>query len=129
MITPDPNRGVRKPAVGGEPALEKLTSLTSLTSHPPSPWPVYLDAPQPKKFNPVPKRADEEKENQVQDSKSKLLKEESSFSVAIPLEKLATRMKSILKRKTTTASKRKPRKKKLEYEDLDRMEDVHWTEM
>lgn len=43
------------------------------------------------------------------------------------LDKLASKMKSLMRRKT--ASEKKSEKKKKEYEDLDRMEDVHWTEM
>jgi hypothetical protein len=43
------------------------------------------------------------------------------------LDKLASKMKSLMRRKTS--SEKKGEKKKKEYEDLDRMEDVHWTEM
>lgn len=45
------------------------------------------------------------------------------------LDKLASRMKSLMKRKTASEKKTEKKKKKKEYDDLDRMEDVHWTEM
>lgn len=41
--------------------------------------------------------------------------------------KLASKMKLMLRRKNTNAKKKE--KKKREYEDVDRIEDVHWTEM
>jgi pyruvate dehydrogenase phosphatase len=41
--------------------------------------------------------------------------------------KFASKMKLMLRRKNTNAKKKQ--KKKREYEDVDRIEDVHWTEM
>ena len=41
--------------------------------------------------------------------------------------KFASRMKLMLRRKNTNAKKKQ--KKKKEYEEVDRIEDVHWTEM
>lgn len=76
------------------------------------------------------KRVDEEKENEPQETKSKSASGKTDSSFAVPLEKLATRMKSILRRKPNNTRKaQKAQKKRLEYHDLDRMEDVHWTEM
>jgi pyruvate dehydrogenase phosphatase len=40
---------------------------------------------------------------------------------------LASKMKLMLRRKNTNAKKKQ--KKKREYEEVDRIEDVHWTEM
>lgn len=75
------------------------------------------------------KRVEEEKENEPHNTKSKSTSGKPDSSFAVPLEKLATRMKSILRRKPNNNGARKAQKKKLEYHDLDRMEDVHWTEM
>lgn len=52
---------------------------------------------------------------------------EQSSHVAT-LDKLASKMKSLMRRKTAS-EKKSEKKKKKEYADLDRMEDVHWTEM
>lgn len=43
-----------------------------------------------------------------------------------PLGKLATRMKSLLRRNTT---EKKKEKKAKAYQEVDRLEDVHWSEM
>jgi hypothetical protein len=43
-----------------------------------------------------------------------------------PLGKLATRMKSLLRRNT---SEKKKEKKSKPYQEVDRLEDVHWSEM
>jgi pyruvate dehydrogenase phosphatase len=46
-----------------------------------------------------------------------------------PLKGLATRMKSMLRRKTSVTEKaRKKEKRQKQYEEFDRMEDSHWTE-
>lgn len=61
------------------------------------------------------------------DAEEKKKTEENESAHAAPLEKLATRMKSILRRKTV--SEKKSEKRRKQYQELDRMEDVHWTEM
>jgi hypothetical protein len=80
--------------------------------------------------------AEGQKENSLpQDRKDSLAEEEQEASSVLAeqpshvaaLDKLASKMKSLMRRKTT--SEKKSEKKKKEYEDLDRMEDVHWTEM
>jgi hypothetical protein len=48
------------------------------------------------------------------------------LSVA-PLEKLVMKMKSMLRKKTTTGDKKS--NKRGRYEELDRMETVHWTDL
>ena len=55
------------------------------------------------------------------------VKSQAGSSHSAPLGKLATKMKTILRRKTV--SKEKPEKKRRGYADLERMETVHWTEM
>lgn len=55
-------------------------------------------------------------------------KEAGSPSPGIaPFNKLASKMKLMLRRKNTNEKKKE--KKKREWEDVDRLEDVHWTEM
>lgn len=44
-----------------------------------------------------------------------------------PLGKFASKVKLMLRRKNT--SEKKKEKKKREWEEVDRLEDVHWTEM
>jgi hypothetical protein len=48
------------------------------------------------------------------------------LSVA-PIEKLVMRMKSMLRKKTTTGDKKS--NKRGRYAELDRMETVHWTDL
>lgn len=119
MITP------HKPA-GKKPVSKNL----SLSSHPPSAPPLHQEKTL-KTTGSEEKRIDEEKENEPQENKSKPTSGKPDSSFAVPLEKLATRMKSILRRKPNNSTRKaqKQKKKKLEYDDLDRMEDVHWTEM
>lgn len=48
---------------------------------------------------------------------------------AAPLKGLATRMKSMLRRKTSVTEKtRKKEKRQKRFEEFDRMEDSHWSE-
>jgi hypothetical protein len=79
---------------------------------------------------------EEQKENtSPRDRKDSLAEEEpepvstqaEQPSHIAPLNKLATKMKSLMRRKNV--GEKKTEKKKKEYEDLDRMENVHWTEM
>ncbi|KAH9863866.1 hypothetical protein J1614_009798 [Plenodomus biglobosus] len=55
-------------------------------------------------------------------------KEAGSLSPSMaPFNKLASKMRLMLRRKNTDVKKKE--KKKREWEDVDRLEDVHWTEM
>lgn len=100
-----------------KPSLTKEIAITtSLQSHPLTPLPVESQ----KENQPPVEKATEQKVEEEQDHSSH----------AAPLEKLASRMKSLLKRKNTGEKKaEKIEKRKKGYYDLDRVEDVHWTEM
>lgn len=96
-----------------KPSLTKPVPATSaLSSHP-----IKAVQPESQKENQAP--PEEETEQQTT--------EETPPQVA-PLEKLATRMKSLLRRKMSSEKKSEKRRKGYYYE-LDRIEDVHWTEM
>lgn len=57
-------------------------------------------------------------------------KQPGSLSPGIaPFGKLASKMKLMLRNKNTDEKKEKKNKKKKAWEDVDRLEDVHWTEM
>lgn len=46
-----------------------------------------------------------------------------------PLGKLASKMRSMLRRRSTTDTKKEKKEKKREKDYYDPVEDVHWTEM
>lgn len=100
------------------PLLKEITSSTSLSSHP---FKKREEETQKENVSPA--------EGEVGDDAK--AKEESSSSTA-PLSKLATRMKHMLRRKSAgdpSEKQKKNEKRKREYEDVDRIEDLHWTEM
>ena len=68
-----------------------------------------------------------QKENIDDNAKDKVQEEQDSHAGAAPLGKLASKMKLMLRRKNTN-DKKKPKKKE-DYWAVDRMDDVHWTEM
>lgn len=75
-----------------------------------------------------------QKENQApqdegldNDEKKQLEEDLNTNASSAPLGKLASKMKLMLRRKNTS-DKKKPKKEK-DYYDVDRMDDVHWTEM
>ncbi|KAF2127923.1 hypothetical protein P153DRAFT_376853 [Dothidotthia symphoricarpi CBS 119687] len=67
-------------------------------------------------------------EESVDDGTTKPSEEQTAQPNAAPFGKLATRMKSLLRRRTT-GDKKKEKKPKESLPEIDRMEDVHWTEM
>lgn len=104
---------------------------------PPAIKPISEEPEQEKekqKENLPPRETEQQADTKPTETKSK---QESTMSTHVPqLEKLATRVKSILRRKTVSEkngevyeskSGRRPGRRK--YQDLDYMEDVHWTEM
>lgn len=67
-------------------------------------------------------------EEDLEDDEKKQLQEESATNASsAPLGKLASKMKLMLRRKNT--NEKKKQKKEKDYYDVDRMDDVHWTEM
>ncbi|KAF2277032.1 uncharacterized protein EI97DRAFT_457765 [Westerdykella ornata] len=124
-------------------------SGTALASHP-----VYRSGqevpPRREEYWAPSAEEEEEKLDNAGDTGRESSKEEQqgAQSAAAPLERIATRMKSILRRprgKTVTDNKKSPSsssssplsawsenkldKRRRKYQDLDYMEDVHWTEM
>lgn len=86
---------------------------TSLASHPIRP----IEEEDSKENTPPAEEKDEE-------SKAK-----EEHPHAAPLKGLATRMRSMLRRKTSVTEKtRKREKRQKQHEEYDRMEDSHWTE-
>lgn len=64
--------------------------------------------------------------SKLQEAGDKLQPEPSPKTDSAPLGKLATRMKSLLRRNT---SEKKKEKKVKPLQEFDRLEDAHWTEM
>ncbi|KAF2180410.1 hypothetical protein K469DRAFT_692918 [Zopfia rhizophila CBS 207.26] len=119
MMTParKPNRQSRSRGPSPNFTSNNITRESSLSSHP-----VSSSEEKDNREN-VPPEPTETKEDPVSDA----TRQEEEPSHAAPLEKLATRMKSILRRKTVS-EKKAPSRRRVRH-DLDRMEDVHWTEM
>lgn len=59
--------------------------------------------------------------------KIRLQEQGNSTPTTAAFGKIASRVKLMLRRKNTNAKKKQ--KKRKEYEEVDRIEDVHWTEM
>jgi hypothetical protein len=55
--------------------------------------------------------------------------EHASEASLAPLGKLALRMRSMLRRRSTTDTKKEKKERKREKDYYDPIEDVHWTEM
>ncbi|KAF2205309.1 hypothetical protein GQ43DRAFT_437125 [Delitschia confertaspora ATCC 74209] len=126
---------VRKLSASGSSGKRDSTNIvpsTSLSSHPPIPLPLS----QPDKSIP---RSEKEKKKEIVDpsetdlettaarSDAPTQEDDAPTNPTAPLGKLALRMKSMLRRKTVSEKKNESRRRVKE--DLDRMEEVHWTEM
>ncbi|KAF2246444.1 hypothetical protein BU26DRAFT_45673 [Trematosphaeria pertusa] len=99
--------------------VKEITTSTSLSSHPLTPA-----------LTPAPKESQKENFPPAQEDPAPQAEEEEPAHTAA-LEKLATKVKSMLRRKSSGSSDKKIEEKKRRrgYTDLDRIEDVHWTEM
>lgn len=104
-----------------------ISASTSLSSHPTKqvrPTKQHHEIrvlALPQKENVAPGKDD------VQDAKDQTSEEADNNTSIAPLGKLASKMKLMLRRKDTNSKKR--HRKDTDYRDLDRIEDVHWTEM
>jgi hypothetical protein len=125
----------------------KLSSATSPISIPPIEFSKPVRRPKPASRKTVPvistngedilrKEAEaqarklvaeeEEEATKVQGATEKSQSEHSPKADTAPLGKLATRMKSLLRRNT---SEKKKEKKGRTHPEVDRLEDIHWSEM
>jgi pyruvate dehydrogenase phosphatase len=66
-------------------------------------------------------------EDVTEEETKKSQEQNGSTPTSATFGRFASRMKLMLRRKNTNAKKKQ--KKKKEYEDVERIEDVHWTEM
>ncbi|KAF2732671.1 hypothetical protein EJ04DRAFT_305278 [Polyplosphaeria fusca] len=114
MVTP---KGASKRKVSDAPSFGlRITSDTSLTSHPPtSPLPDGLN--EKENVPPTKETADVEGEG----------KEEEQNEHGDTLGKFTTKVKSLLRRRTV--NEKRAEKRRRARQDLEYMEDVHWTEM
>jgi 2,3-bisphosphoglycerate-independent phosphoglycerate mutase len=121
MLTPLKKPKTKTNKVPQTSASKEISPGTSLGSHP-----IKIVVEESQKEN-EPPTLDEDAERAEAERKARELDDQASHAAPAPLEKLATRVKSILRRKTVNEKKSEKRRKN--YHDLDRMEDVHWTEM
>jgi hypothetical protein len=111
----------------------RIARSTSLSSHPPTP----LALPKQTLRRGSEKREEKEGDVDKEIGKENIPPEDNSTSTdtavldeqtAATLGKLASRMKSMLRRKTVSEKKSDSRRRVRE-EDVDRMVSVHWSEM
>ncbi|CAG5171323.1 uncharacterized protein ALTATR162_LOCUS7308 [Alternaria atra] len=135
MLQPLPVKAPPKPKASTtrpqskEPATaaKEISSNTSLSSHP-TKQARYISRPQEIKLADLSQQDHTPKSEEVEKEDEKKLQEQTaSTPTAATFGKLATKMKLMLRRKNTNAKKKE--KKKRQYEEVDRIEDVHWTEM
>jgi pyruvate dehydrogenase phosphatase len=106
---------------------ENVSSNTSLSSHP-TKQARYISRPHEIKLADLSQQDHTPKSEEVgKDDDKKLQEQAASTPTAATFGKLASKMKLMLRRKNTNAKKKE--KKKRQYEEVDRIEDVHWTEM
>jgi hypothetical protein len=124
MMTPAASRAFTSHRTATPLSLNKEISMGACLSSPP----FKSISEKGHKENRPPSEKDEKAEAEAEQKE----KEEQSSAVA-PLGKLATRMKSMLRRKTSSEKKSggesRAERRRRKYQDLDYMEDVHWTEM
>ncbi|KAF1835325.1 hypothetical protein BDW02DRAFT_294975 [Decorospora gaudefroyi] len=133
MLQPLPTKAPSKPSPTipqvqqQVPTPKEPSTDTSLSSHP-TKQARFIS--KPKEF----KLADlaqqhyaPQSEDPLEYEKKKQQEEQVSTPTTATFGKFASKMKLMLRRKNTNAKKKQ--KKKKEYEEVDRIEEVHWTEM
>ncbi|KAF1939023.1 hypothetical protein EJ02DRAFT_268282 [Clathrospora elynae] len=113
-----------------EPATlaKEISSNNSLSSHP-AKQARLVSRPKEFKLADLSQREDyiPKSEEIEANGEKKTHEQTSSTPTTAAFGKLASKMKLMLRRKNTSAKKKQ--KKKREHEEVDRIEDVHWTEM
>jgi len=106
---------------------KEISSNTSLSSHP-TKQARYTSRPQEIKLADLSQQDyTSTTENTKTNDETKPQEQTASTPTAATFGRLANKMKLMLRRKNTNAKKKE--KKRREYEEVDRIEDVHWTEM
>ncbi|KAI4640384.1 hypothetical protein J4E93_008590 [Alternaria ventricosa] len=134
MLQPLPVKAPPKPrastvrAQSKEPvsSAKEISSQTSLASHP-TKQASYVNRPHAIKLASLSQQDFPPKSEDIPQGDVTSPQPTASTPTAAAFGKLANKMKLMLRRKNTNAKKKE--KKKREYEEVDRIEDVHWTEM
>jgi pyruvate dehydrogenase phosphatase len=106
---------------------KEISSKTSLSSHP-TKVARYSTRPQEIKLADLSQQdCTPTSEDIANDDKTKPHEQTPSTPTTAAFGRLANKMKLMLRRKNTNAKKKE--KKRREFEEVDRIEDVHWTEM
>jgi hypothetical protein len=98
--------------------MKKLSSGTSLSSHPVKP--IQEES---SKENVSPEEEDDEGKPQTENTQAE------NGNLTAPLEKLWRQGKSMLRRKSASMSEKKAERKRRNYDELVRMETTHWTDL
>lgn len=107
-------------------AANEISSQTSLSSHP-TKEASYANRPHAIKLASLSQQDFPPKSEDIPQGDVTSPQPTASTPTTAAFGKLANKMKLMLRRKNTNAKKKE--KKKREYEEVDRIEDVHWTEM
>ncbi|KAL6705986.1 hypothetical protein ACN47E_006265 [Coniothyrium glycines] len=107
---------------------KEICAATSLASHPPKNSKLS-NRPKDIKIIDMQPREDPLRKQVATDGSytAKTVDDESSVTSPLPFGKLASKMRFMLRRRSTS-DKKKPKKEK-EQMEVDRLEDIHWTEM
>lgn len=127
MMTPIQKPPKRMTRHKPQPSLVKEISLGAALSS----WPSPSVAPGIREEEPSSEKpavdAEEEKENAGDEAKPDGAEQQKTQ--AQPLERLTTRMKSLLRRRSENSARKRAEKKQKWYLELDRVETTHWTEL
>lgn len=134
MLKPLPPKGPPKtkssPIVpqSQAPAVDpkEITSNTSLSSHP-TKQAKHISHPQEFKLADLSQQHYPPKCEDIQPTEDKPEEQKAGTPTSATFSKITSKVKLILRRKNTNTTKKE--KKKRHYEEVDRIEDVHWTEM
>lgn len=113
-----------------QPSLKKEISLGAAMSGTPVVPAIREEEATPEKKEKQDTLSEDEKENAPNEKQPETTDQEKTLSQ--PLERLTTRMKSLLRQRSETNAKRraeKMEKKQKRYLELDRVETTHWTEL
>jgi pyruvate dehydrogenase phosphatase len=132
MLKPLPVKAPSKPSPvipqsKQSPITEReISTNTSLPSHP-TKQAKRISPPKEFKLADLSQQDYVPSSEHVVEEKQEQQEQVASTPTTATFGKFASKMKLMLRRKNTNAKKKQ--KKKREYEDVDRIEDVHWTEM
>jgi hypothetical protein len=109
---------------------ERPMMMTSLSAPPVNRLKAWKQSKQQKEIKSVePSDMDKWRPLEEEGREEKVDEEQAGEASMAPLGKLASKMRSMLRRRSTTDTKKEKKEKKREKDYYDPVQDVHWTEM